>query len=287
MYLCGPETVLRQEVIDTTLSIVRPSHLDYVSIDAQHASLAEVWMQAFAYPLTPNAPRLVVVRSADKLADWTPLASWLDHARRIPTTHLLFIADTHDVPDTDWITLLRKRSQGQVVRCTTPNERDLIAWVRRKGGLDVEMATRLLNHVHWNLADAADACAKLSLFAGNHGPATVDAVCRSAPGSLVEYLLADEKVQALAAVHQLDRAALGMLTARVDMLGQLWGYLKAGVPVREMRDIQPYLIAQYMPVAAKWHPKRCTHARRVLAVVEDAYRSGARDGVAEALVALW
>ncbi len=287
IYLCGPETALRQEVIETTISIVNPSHLDYVSVDADHAATADIWADANAYPLTPNASRLVVVRNAQNLRDWTPLESWLNTVRRRPSTYLLFVSEDAEVPDAPHITLLRKRSHGQVVRCTRPNPTDLTAWVRRRAGLDVEMATRLLDNVHWNVADAADACRKLALFGGNPGPATVDAVCNPGPGNLVEFLLADEKVQALGAVHQLDQAALGLLAARVDLLGRMWAYAKAGVPAREIRDVPPFILVRYMQLVSRWNPKRCDHARRVLAVVEDAYRSGARDAIGEALVALW
>jgi DNA polymerase III delta subunit len=173
------------------------------------------------------------------------------------------------------------------VRCTRPNEADTIAWVRRHSGLDVELAVRLLNRVEWNLSAAHDACRKLALFDGIHSPAAVDAVCTGGTRTLVDCLLTDDKRRALAVVDQLDAAALALLATRVDTLGRLWTYVRAGVPVREMRDVAPFLIAEYLPLAGKWHPQRCAHARRVLAVVEDAYRNGARSAVGEALVALW
>ncbi len=288
IYVCGPERLLVQEDIDTTLSIVGPSHLDHVSVSAQRVAGADVWAYANAYPLTPNAPRLVCVRDAEALSDWAPLAGWLNTARRRPSTHLLFVSGQPDVPDADHITLLRKRSQGQVVRCTTPNEADLIAWVRRRCDLDVDLAVRLLNRVDWNVPAAADACAKLAVLGLRHvAPGTVDAVCLPPAGDLVEYLLAGDKARAITAVDQLDTAAIALLAARVDILERLWRAARAGVPTREIRDVPQFLTARYLPLAARYHPKRCAHARRLLAVAEDAYRNGARSGVAEALVALW
>lgn len=287
IYVCGPERILVQEVIDTTLSIVNPSHLDYVTMSAERRSPAEVWLAASTYPLNPGAPRLVLVRDAEKLRHWGGLQGWLDNARRLPGTYLMFASNEPDVPNAEHITLLRKRSLGQVVRCTRPNETDLTAWVRRRSGLDVELSTRLLNHVDWELSAAADACAKLTLLGANLSASTVDAVCIPPAGDFVEYLLAEDKKQAIATTYQLDTAALGLLAARVDVLARLWVAARAGIPLREIRDVPQFLVARYHGTASRWHPKRCAHARRVLAVVEDVYRSGARDGVGEALVALW
>jgi S-adenosylmethionine:diacylglycerol 3-amino-3-carboxypropyl transferase len=67
----------------------------------------------------------------------------------------------------------------------------------------------------------------------------------------------------------------------------LWQALKVGQTTRNVTGQPVFLVAQYMPAAKHYDPKRCAYSRRVLAVLDDAYRTGARTGVLEALVALW
>ncbi len=257
-------------------------------VDAAHESPAHVWALAGTYPITPDAPRLVHVRNADKLRDWSPLADWFTFCRRVPTTHLLFESRLPDPPSTQDgpVAVLRDKRQGHLVRCSTPNPADLIAWVRRRSQLDADMAVRLLDRVNWNVSAGADACAKLALFPGSHGPKAIDAVAISEAGDFVDALLAGDKPAALAA-GPATTTTFTVLASRVDLLAALWRAARAGKTLREIHGVPPHLAARYLTLAGKYDPKRCAHARRVLAVTEDAYRGGARTGVTEALVALW
>jgi DNA polymerase III delta subunit len=287
IYVCGSERILVHEVVATTLNLVNPSHLDYVSLSAADAHTNEIWAAAFAYPLTPGAARLVYIRDADKVRSWAQMQPWFDHARRLPGVHLLFDSPAESVPDEPHLALIRARRHGQIVRCATPNKTDMIAWVRRRGRLDVTGAVRLLTRVGWSVPRAADACDKLTLFDARPSDASIDAVCHAADTDFIDALLAGDKPAALRVADTVDTSMLTTLAARVDLLARLHNAARLGHGASDIRGEWPHLVARYLPIARNYDPKRCAHIRQALAVTEDAYRSGARIGVPEALVAMW
>jgi hypothetical protein len=292
IYLCGSEHLLKQEVVAVTLNKIAPGPLDYVAISAREVHTNDIVAAAMQYPLDPGAPRLVYVRDAEKLRYWGWLGGWFDNARRMAGTHLLFHSNEADPPSTkdglaEHIELIRSRRHGQVVRCGPLNPTDAIAWVRRRGKLDAELAIRLLTRVGFDLNAAADACDKLTFLPGPHAWATIAALSAN-EDDFIDALLGEDKPTAARAVHDCTAATITQLINRVDLLADLWKAVRSGaVSARDIKGHPPQLVARYLHLAAKYHPDRCTHARQVLAVTEDAYRRGARDGVFEALVALW
>jgi DNA polymerase III delta subunit len=300
-WVCGEEPVLVDEVIDTIAAAVRASQLDHIRLTAGHCHDADIWAAANQYPLTPHAPRLVVVRDADAITNWQPLAAWVAAGRALPHTHLLLVSAQPDLPyrmvdgaRTGLPAHLELiKAKGRIVRCATPNERDTIAWVRRRApGLSEATAAHLLTRVGGNLAAAAAVCAKLDLFTGPPSVNTINMLCESAPAdTLVDSLLALHKADALAGAALLDDRdylkTLGQLEARLDLLGNLWRSVRIGLSAREITDQPAFLVHRYLPMAKHYDPHRCTHARRLLAVIDEAVRTGARVGALEALVALW
>lgn len=288
-FVYGSEAVLVDEVVTTVTALVGPAAIDHVSLSCVDTPAPEVWAQARMYPVTPAAPRLVVARDAHALTSWAPLQPWLDTCRTLPKVYLLFVSAQPDLPDPTpaHVAVLTARRHGQVVKCSTPNTEDLLVWLRRRLPIDQAMAYRLLSNVGGDVSAAADAAGKLAVFDGAPGPASVDAVCATPTGEFVTALLTGDKPAAIAAAHTATLGTLTTLAARVDLLGDLWHAVRAGRSAREIRGHPPFLVHRYLPLARHYDPRRCAYARRVLAVVEDAYRSGARIGVIEALVALW
>ncbi len=301
-WVCGDQRVLVDEVVATIRAALAVSDLDFIVVSAAETVAGDIWAATMQHPLKPGADRLVVIRDAESLTRWDPLRIWFDHTRQLPGVYLLFVSGEPDVPTVKTggkakpaphIELLQARRQGQVVRCAMPNDEDALTWARRRAGtLDQEMAHHLLRRVGGNLAAAADVCDKLALFDGNPSAATIDALTGERPDeSFVDALLAGHKRQALLVVQTMsdrDRGlALARLADRVDILARLWRLTRAAQSAKEIHGLPQFLVRQYLPYAKDYDPKRCAYSRRVLAVVTDVYRNGARDAVLEALVALW
>lgn len=302
-FVCGDQRVLAEEVVDTVRELVKPGELDYLPYVAGEDRDLEIWAAAHQYPLTPGAPRLVTVRSAQKLRDWKPLTGWLQAAgRALSTSHLLFVSDDPDVPY-DVVAGKRvarahiaamKAPKGHVVRCGMPNEVDAVSWVRRRSpGLDEEMARYLLVRVGGNLMQAGAVAAKLALFErGNPGPKVIDQLTREAPADdLVTSLVAGNKRAALLAAAGIDpgeyRRVVTLLDRRLDLMSVIGRAARTGLGPREVLGHPPYLVRQFWPYARHYDERRCAQSRRVLAVVDEVLSTGARDGVLEALIALW
>jgi len=188
--------------------------------------------------------------------------------------------------------MAERRRYAHLVRCASPNPDDAVAFARRRGRLDETTAIYLLTRVGGDLSVAAGVCAKLALFDGRAGPRVVDQLCQELPSqSLVESLLLLRKRDALAAAAQLPERdygrAVGLLDTRLDQLGALCRQIRTGHTIREITGVPHFLARQYFGVAKHYDRLRCARARRILAVIDDALRSGARTGVLEALIALW
>lgn len=300
-WVCGDQRVLVEETVDTIRTQLAPADIDYVTLSHQPAFDRQVWSAANQYPLNPGANRLVLVRDAEKLTRWEQLELWMGRTRQLPGVYLVFVSNETDLPyvmtggKKDGLkphVAAIKAPRGHVVRCTMPNEVDAVAWVRRRARLDDETARHLLTRSGGNLAAVSAVCAKLALFDGNAGRSTIDALCQERPvESFVDCLLAVDKKAALRCIADLLEAdyakTISLLDSRLDMLQVLNKVQAAGQGFRDVPSINPYLVRQYMPIAKHYDGRRCVYRRRVLAVIDDALRSGAREGVWEALVALW
>lgn len=301
-WVCGDQPVLVEEVVDTIRGLLRPSELDCQTFTGGTDPDREIWAAARQYPLVPGAPRLVVVRSAEKVTRWEPLGDWMDDSRLLPGAHLVFVSAEPDLAartvkgkklgPAEHIEMIQGRRNGHIVRCSMPNETDLLAWVKRRARLDDEMARYLLTRSGGDLLSIAGVCAKLTLFEGMAGPATITALCNESPaGSFVDLLLLCKKPAAFAALNAMGESdygwAINQLDGKLDLLAALWRAARAGYSPREIQGIPPFLVHKYLSAAKHYDPQRCVYRRRALAVVDDAYRNGARAGVLEALTALW
>jgi DNA polymerase III delta subunit len=299
-WVCGDQPVLIEEVIDAIRAQLAITDLNFASFTAAETPDRQIWAAALQHPLTPGAPRLVLVREVQRVQHWEQLGIFIAAYRELATNHLLLVASEPDVPTAGGkrtpeavrhIELIR--AKGRIVRCAMPNETDLLAWVaRRAPAMDHEMIRYLLTRTGGNLAAVAAACAKISLLPGNPGTNTIDALTTPSAGeSFVDALLSGEKPTALRAATGLSEhdalAAIGLLDNRLDLLAALWRATRAGLSAREITGIPVFLVRRWQPHAKHYDPRRCVYARRVLSVADSALRNGARGGVLEALVALW
>ncbi len=287
-------------MIDTLKDTLKPSDLDYVSLSLSPTFERDVWAEANQYSFTAGNNRLILIRDADKLTRWDQLAAWLTRLRTMPGVYLVFVSNEPDLPYTKHGSrktlkphaALLKAPRGHLVRCTALNETDALAWVRRRSRLDEATAKYLLTRTGGNLAATAAVCAKLALFEQGAGAATINALTTEQPhADFTDHLIALQKREALLALDTIDDSdrlgTIALLDTRLDLLERLHRIQIAGRTWRETSGINPFLLRQYLPHARHYDTAACVKRRRVLAVVEDVYRQGARTGVFESLVALW
>lgn len=299
-WVAGDQTVLVEEVIDTTRDLLKVSDLDYVSLSATSTFDRDVWAEANQFPLVAGSNRMILIRDAEKLNHWEQLTLWLTRTRALPGVYLVFVSNEPDLPMTGsgnkrtlkpHVAQLRA-PRGFVVRCTMPGEADALAWICRRGRLDEALARHLLTRTGGNLAAAAAVCTKLSLFPQAAGTAAVDALVAETPAAdFTDNLIALDKRRALLTVGGLGYddyfKVIALLDSRLDLLHKLHRMQNAGQNWRDVTGINPFLQRQYLPHARHYDQAACTRRRRVLAVLDDAVRSGARDAIPESLVALW
>jgi DNA polymerase III delta subunit len=264
-WVCGDQHVLIEEVVDTVKDKLNLSPTDYVSLSLCPTFERDVWAAANQYPLTPGSNRMVLIRDAEKLSRWNQLDAWLTRTRSMPGVYLMFVSNEPDLPThtqggkkvlKPHVAALRA-PRGSLVRCTMPA-----------------------------------VCAKLRLFEQAAGAATINALVAEAPAAdFTDSLIALDKRTALLSLPGLADAELisliALLDSRLDLLERLHRIQIAGRSWRDASGVNPFLLRQYMPHARHYDSTSCTRRRRVLAVVDDALRTGARDGVFEALTALW
>lgn len=293
--------MLVEEVVDTTRKLLVLDDLNYASFTAGQDAESTVWAAANQYSLASGATRLTVIRDADKLKRWTHLTTWAANLRTMPGSYLLFVSAEPDFPyvgDGKRGTLKPHveliKNKGRIVRCAMPNEDDAVAWVRRRCPLlDERTALHLLTRSGGSLSTAANVAAKLALFTNVAvNTATIDLLVEERSGqSFVDALLHDDKRSAVMLAATLDRAerarVIALLDSRLDVLGHLWNTVRAGQGLRDVTGVNPFLARLYLPIAKHYNPQRCAYTRRLLAVVDDAHRRGADEGVMEALVALF
>jgi DNA polymerase III delta subunit len=299
-WIAGDQAVLIEEVIDTTRDRLAPSALDYVSLSHGPSFDREVWSAANQYPLTSGANRMILIRDAEKLTRWQQLIDWLSRTRTLPGVYLVFVSNEPDLP-THTVggrkvlaphAAALKAPRGSLVKCSPLNEADALAWVRRRSALDEATAKYLLTRTGGNLAAAAAVCTKLALFPQTAGAATINAlVAESASTSFADELTALNKRAALRSIASLEETEvhrlIALLDARLDTLEKLHRMQVAGKSWREVTGINAFAMRQLLPHARHYDTASCVHRRRVLAVIDDALRNAARDGVLQALVALW
>lgn len=292
-WVCGAERVLVEEVVDHVRQTVGAGDFDRVSLTAGEVPEREVWAAVNQCPSDPRAARLVVVRAAEKLKRWNALADWVDAYRELPNTKLLLVSGEADY-DVELAHVALVRDRGHLVRCSTPNETDCVAWVRRHAPcLDPTDARYLLARVGGDLRRAKNVCLKLRAFeAASAGRDVVDALTAESPGEdLVDALVALRKAEALRALEALHvreySRVVGVLDSRLDDVVKVAEAARRKVPAKEVKGVPIFRAIQLYPVVRHYDRGRVDAARAAIAVVDDAVQAGAREGTLESLICLW
>jgi DNA polymerase III delta subunit len=296
-WVCGDQPALVEDVVATIRTNLRLEPTDLWTLTAGQDSDRDVWAAAHQYPGAVPTNRLIVVRQAQRFKIWRPLAGWLDAYRALKGIYLIFVSDEADFTTAgrtgELVAHLQViRDRGRIVRCAAPNHDDCLKWIKAQSNLTDEAAEHLIDRAGGDVQIIGNLLRKLELFENTASSGAIDALVDREPAdTFSELLLANDKRGALIAGSRVsEKDIIGIVSAadrRLDVLEKLWTASHAGLAVRDIRGINPYLIRKYSNLARTYDPARVAKIRRLLAVCDRALRSGVSDGVIEALIAMW
>jgi hypothetical protein len=303
-WICGNEPVLIEEIVGVAL-VSADSHL---SLTAGEEAEAEIWAAASSPLADPDAAQLVVIRSAQRLKRWDQLVPVLT-ARDLDQVRVLFVSSEEKLPrvrgDEEGrpvlplhLAQLRDSRCGTVVECRVPEDwREAPDWLldwasRQLGGADRAMSAQLLSSA--GSVAAAQAVATKLRLAGVPASSTSIAGLTEPGGAFTEAVIANRRSEALLAAALLTReetgAAIGLLASRLDVLAALYTASERRLDGRETAvklGVPSFLQMRFRQVAVSYSAARVRACRGILAVADEAWRSGAQDGVPEFVAALW
>lgn len=295
MWVCGPEPVLREEVISAALQ----ASDETVSLSAAEDKEADIWAHATQYP--GDGIRLVVVREAQRLRRWEHLTLILGAWRELAMVRLLLVSDADDFPRQDGelaphVRQVRDCSAGQAIRCSAPSGDALLDWLASRlpegGRVTASRVLGLTGTDEPDLQEAAQAAARLRLLGSTQGSALQQAT-ECVPGGFADTLVLSGVRAAMASAaeagHSDIGAAIGLLDSRLGVLTTLYQAQQEKLPPAEVgrRGVGQFLQRRFSEVARGYPPGRVQRCREVLAFADSYWRSGASSGVLESVAAQW
>lgn len=310
-WVCGNEVVLIEEVVSYVINYVSPEPWNLVTYVVGEDSERDIWSALDLHPMG-TSPRVVVVRHVEKIVVWDRFIQWVKDRGKNPRTYLIMVSDEEGVPKTVPTYAERREgirpqplphiaiigTKGHVVECkqfTTATSLKAVEWVKSKAKMSDMSARFLLTRTNWDLRMVRDACLKASLFPGEITSSVVADLVTEQPGeSLADAILALDRKTALLAAQSIDYSEigklLGLLDAKLDKAGEVHDMVAAHRTFGEMTKAlgpQAFLLPELMKISKHYDTNRRTKIRGVLAIADEAYRSGATVGVMEAVISMW
>jgi DNA polymerase III delta subunit len=310
-WVCGPERVLVDEVIEAIRRQVNPETWDYTSLFVGEESERELWATVNAFP-AGSTPRLVLIRDAEKLEHPEQIIEFLDKRAKNPNTYVILVSNDHEVPRAPQTPEEKKsrtlgallpyiaaiNTKGRVVDCkpfTSATAKHAVTWVLSKVNMRQSVAEYLLNRSNGNLRLVRDVCAKLSVFDESLTFSMINALLKEQPrDTFVDALRALDKKTALLALEQLPVSdysrTLGKLESDLALSGRVHDMIKARKThseiVKELGN-QGFL-ARDIEETSKYYDKKRLHSiRTFLAEADVALNQGTTTGLMEALVVFY
>lgn len=300
-YCCGDQIALIELVVADIKNTLQVPVTDYVEIDAK-VSNESVWEQASLYPLDPNSNRLVLVRNAEYLNTWNELNDWLAQTRNNTSNNIVFLSYQPDGPSDfakgkklgykEHIEIIR--SKGKFIKCSQPNDEDLVTWARSYG-LTQTVASHLVERVSGDTSAMLDVLKKVGVWSGSPSINAVDLLCEElALDSFADYLILKDKKTAYLALSSMSDEDKAKIISRLDY--RLDSMLEIGSCVRRRMyatdiatttGINIFLVKKFMAVSRDYDEKKIRYCRQLLAMVDSALNNGVKVGAWEVLIALW
>jgi DNA polymerase III delta subunit len=297
-YVCGEQSTLVEIVIDNIKSILDVSVTDFVEVNYE----ADVWELASKYSVNPDINRLTVVRNAEKFTDWEGLIEWLANSRNNPKNYLLFVSELSDAPGIfskgkkvsyeDYIEVIR--TKGKLIKCSTPNEDDLLKWVESYG-LTKQSANFLIDRTSGDISSLHEILKKVHIWNGSPNAQALKLLCdEQVTDSFVDYLILRDKSSAYLALQNMSEEektkAITQLEYRLDFLLEIGSYVRRrvyDVDIASATGFKIYLIKKFKGIVKEYTNTKIKYCRQILAMIDQANRDGAKIGTMEALITLW
>jgi hypothetical protein len=296
-WVCGPERVLAEEVIEQARGAAGESIVLVAGDDREPA----VWAACAQPPADPAVVRLVVIRRAERLRAVTSLPALVRQTES--GLRVLFHAETDDFPyvRTDagrelapHVAVLRDSAAGLIVRATRPSkEEDLAEWAaQRLGDAGRILGQHALACAGGDLRAVADLADKLERAGLPPTESRISLLCERQPGeSYADLLVLGRRDLALEAARtEPPGPAIGLLSARLHALTALYQAAQRRLDARDTAlqfGVDQYVQRRFRDVAGAYGPPRVASCRSVLAAADDAWRGGETTGVLEFVAALW
>lgn len=310
-WLCGPEIVLVEEVVNHVCTFIGPEPWNRADLVAGDDSERAIWAALDQHPLGTSA-RVVIVRHAELLKDWDRWIQWVKDRSRNPRTYVIMVSAELAVPKTDPTREERRNgaksepqphiacigTKGHVVECkpfTTATVQRSLEWVKSKVHMRDGVAKHLLERSNWDLRLVRDTCLKLSVFPGEITLAVVNALLAEQPrDTFTDALLALDRKTALLAAASIPTSeigkVIGLLDSSLDTAGMIHDMQVEHRSPSEMAKAlgaQAFLLTPLLRICKHYDAKRRLAIRKVLALADEAYRNGQTVGVLEVIVTFW
>lgn len=275
-----------------------------VRLTAGETSDKDIWAALNQYP--SEGPRMVVVREAERMSRWSPIAEWWG-SRELVESHALFVS-SDDTVDTSVEHMRLFVTRGKVVKCGpfNPPERgkaDKRLEVLKAHAAITDPAARLLIlRTRGDMDLALDFLNKCKLFKGVVDERIVKAIVEVAPtDQYVESLIAFKGRDAFEALSTLPpttySSVIGYLDYQLDCLFRLYRAMKRADNIkdkgRRTREIiksshlEAWQVAKLIPYARRYDPVQVRTCIEALALADSKVAEGETDLVMEVLTSLW
>lgn len=303
-WVCGPETLLVEEVADRIRGVLSPSLADYRSFTAGSDPDSAIWDAASEYPGVPGAVKLVSVRDAARMTSLAAnLPRWFSSSRQLPGVHLMFLSGEDDYPFLPATRTLRDYGRvigdkGHFVRCGSLSPEDGVEWIKRRAApvpVAGDVASYILERCGGDLSAAASVAGKARVLGGKFTTEAVDALCQENSGTeFADRILWCDIPGAFRAIPALSprdsMSVIGLLDSRLDLIEIIAAEAKSRKTAKDIatsRNLSYFLVKRYLPAARHYSRDSFSTRRQALALADSALRSGAREGVLEMLAAHW
>jgi hypothetical protein len=295
-WVCGPEDVLAREVVAAHREGAPPDQCE--AVFAGEGPEYEVWDALLSSP--PPGGRRTVVYGAEKLKDPSH-AALLARDAGFDATYTVFVSAAPDFPRdgtalVPHLAALQASKAAQLVRCCEPGKAEdrtalVASWWP---GATLNLAHGVLTRCG-SLERAYLACEQARMAGLSPSREMAAVVCPAEPGGdFTDLLMGGDKRRACAVTGQMSSpdlgAAIGLLASRLAVAEQVADGVRHGLSPREAASregIDRFVASLVIPHLGAYPADRVRRCRHALAVAESAWRSGARTGVAESLVASW
>lgn len=296
-WICGPEVVLREQIIGITREAIGSESLDLdvLQVETKKGSEAAVWSAINQYPSGDGRSRTVIVRDAEKLKSWPKLADWLENSRLNPNTYVIMVSDVRDLDtENEPLSFCKGRTQVHMVKCVPPAYDHIDEWCAMMftngSSLDVSHSVMhyLVERVGGNPSKIIQTLDKLRIITEVPTQAHIDVLTeRTREDLYIEALQVVDRPSAMEAALQLSEKDILLTIGRVEaMLRQsteIASYVRRGSTTKDIaaRTSIPVPVIVSMMGAARQHTEKSRVRRSMVLAQAD---SMARRGVLGTLV---